>query len=72
MESLERENGLDPLSSSLYPGMNAQCSLEGSDQQTVQPGAVQREKAFIDTEMGLGGLMGHMSAHEVWGTFLTH
>ena len=41
--------------------VNAQHSLEGSDQQTVQPGAVQREEAFTDTEMGLGGLMGHMS-----------
>lgn len=50
--------------------VNAQHSLEGSDQQTVQPGAVQREEAFTDTEMGLGGLVGHMSAHEVWGTFL--
>lgn len=74
MENLERENELDPLSSSFCPGnpqftVNAQHSLEGSDQQTVQPVAVQRE-AFIDTEMGLGGLMGHMYEHEVWGTFL--
>ena len=63
-----------PLSSSFCRGnpqftVNAQHSLDGSDQQTVQPGAVQRE-TFIDAEMGLGGLMGHMSEHEVWGTFL--